>query len=97
MPESRQERVERLRQEAHSLDDLTRHPGWLLVRREVLKIKERDYRELVKPGDVDVRRFDYERGKLAGMEVVLAVAEKAMSTFTVAEKNARVAGVGGDE
>ena len=93
MPESRQERIERLRQEAHQLDDLTRHPGWLLIRREVEKIKERDYKALTEPVEVSLRRFDFDRGKLAGMQAVLGIAEKAMSTFTVAEKNARAVGV----
>lgn len=83
-----------MRQEAHHLDDLTRHPGWPILVRAVEKVKEKDYRELVSPADVPVRKFDYDRGKLAGMMVVLDIAGKAMSTFKVAEKTARTVGVG---
>lgn len=78
-----------MRQEAHTLDDLTRHPGWVLVKREISKVKDRDYRELTKPVEVSLRRFDYDRGKLAGMEVVVGIAENAMSSFLVAEKTAK--------
>lgn len=90
MQESREARIERLRGEAHLLDDLSKHPGWSLLVREVNKIRDRDYKDLTQPLEISLRRFDFDRGKLAGMEVVLAVAEKAMSTFKVAESNARL-------
>lgn len=88
-PEQHRERAIELRIEGEQLAALTEEPGWKTIRAELDRRRAKVLDDLTKAGELPVRKFDYDRGFIAGAEWLLSIPEEALKTLASAERSAR--------